>query len=312
VPAGNEREFTGGKTVVEHWEDAKEKCRASRERGEIEYPTGLNFLDEATGGLKKGELWIIAGKSGNGKTSLALQFIDNFTKNDKHSVLFITLEMKGWELMLRHYAAFSGQKFFDLLIGKVEIDPEIEDRFAKELAKRDYEIVEAGYNIQELAKIIKTYYANKKPDVIFIDFIQLIEWKRFKEERIAITEYIRQIKEWANKYEIAFVIVSQLRRPPSGSNYQRDPDIVDLKGTGALEQMADKVILIYRKDTINEKDEIVESKHYIHLAKNRQGRMIKKEVFFKGDIYRFFDLDSREAKPEGVDKVVSEFGGEVV
>ena len=88
------------------------------------------------------------------------------------------------------------------------------------------------------------------------------------------------------KDNIGIVIISQLRRLPSGADYNREPEMTDLLGTGKLEQIADRVILIYKA---KDKDENI--RYFINLAKNRYGEELKEEVIFEGQYHRFREID---------------------
>lgn len=274
------------KLLLEHWREAKRICKERSERGEPEFPTGLKFLDNLTGGFRRGEIWIVAGKSGSGKTSLALNLAREFSENRSHSILFLTLEMKGWQLALRMYAETMRENYSQIEQGQESIPADKDILFEKFITGVDFEIVEYGYSWNEVLKIFGEFYKQKRPDVIFLDYIQLVEsaQQSRQDERAVLSEYIRKIKEWANRYNIGFVVVSQLRRLPSGADYNRPPDMIDLFGSGSLEQTADKVLLIYK--TIEDNQE----KHYINLAKNRQGRTITQQVKFIGEQYRFEDI----------------------
>jgi replicative DNA helicase len=279
------------KTLLEYFAEAIGIFRARNSRGNPSFPTGLDFLDEATDGLSKGEVWIISGKSGGGKTSLAMQMFRSFGNDPKHTSLFLSLEMKGWELVARMFCEMESISYTDLKKGIFPADfKEKEEKFKKYVALRDYEIFEYGYKFEEIEKILQTAYEKRKPDVIFIDFIQLIEWRAFGDERLALMEYIRKLKELAKKLNIGIVVVSQLRRLPSGADYNREPDITDLKGSGSLEQTADKVILVYKRE---ERDTITgntTTRYFINLAKNRQGETVAKEVSFVGQYYKFKEM----------------------
>lgn len=211
--------------------------------------------------------------------------------------------MKGWELTTRLFCEMEGVIYSEFRKG---IFPdgfeEKNKKFETYLSQIDFEIYEYGYSFEQIVKIIKTGYHTKTPDVIFIDFIQQIEWMKFKDERIALTEYIRKLTELAKTQNIGIVIVSQFRRPPSGAKYDKEPDLLDLKGTGALEQMASKIILTYRKEISGE------TKHYIHLAKNRQGETIRREVLFQGWMYKFKEIELDKQQQA----VAKEFGGRIV
>lgn len=292
------------KLLLEHWHDAKRICGERKERGDPEFPTGLRFLDNLTGGFHKGEIWIVAGKTGSGKTSLALNLARSFAENTKHSILFMSLEMKGWQLALRMYSDMMRESCSGIEQGKVSIDPDKDAAFERFVSSIDYEIVEYGYTWAEVLKIFSELYTQKKPDVIFLDFMQLVEIPGHRDERMAIQEYIRKIKEWANRYNLGFVIVSQLRRLPSGADYNRPPDVIDLLGSGSLEQTADKVLLIYK--TIEQG----QTKHFINIAKNRQGRTITQQVNFIGEQYRFEEIPQiTYGDNTDEEEVVGMFGG---
>lgn len=300
-------------TLLEYYAKAKAIIKDNRDRGTPEFPTGIKFVDELTWGLRPGEIWIVSGKAGGGKTSLALQMARSFADKPDHTVLMLSLEMKGWELVLRMFCEMEGVSYLEMISGRAEIDPAIDASFQRYLAGIDFEIVEAGYTFEEAVEVIKTYYETKKPDVIFLDFIQLIDWKKFGEERVALVEYGRRIKEMANKYGIAFVIVSQLRRLPSGSDFNRPPDLSDLKGSGSLEQMADKVLFIYQQLKTERRYgvEREEKTYYLSLAKNRQGATAVKRVGFDGRFFRFTDLPGVVGDPVA-SAAVETFGGAVI
>ena len=295
-------------TLSELWAQARQIIKTKRERGTPEFPTGISWLDEVTGGMNRGEIWIIAAKPGLGKTALALQLAREFADNPQNKVAFFSLEMRGWQLMLRMFCEINNVDHSMLITGKEDIAEGFSNSFQKFIEGIDFEIIESGYIFEEVEATIKQLYEQDKPDIIFLDFVQLVEWKQFKDERVAITEYIRKIKEMANKYNIGFVIVSQIRRLPSGADMNREPDISDLKGTGALEAVADKILIIYREILKGQFGNDI--KYFINLAKNRQGELRKEQVVFEGWRYHFRELKSQDNKQL---KVAQEtFGGEIV
>lgn len=252
--------------------------------------------------MQKGEVWIVAGHTGAGKTALALQMAQAAAENPKHHILFCSLEMKGWELTTRLFCQLKGVNYSDLRKGIFPPNFEEEDKnFQEYLTGIDFEIYEWGYTFKQITEILEKGYKNTKPDIIFIDFIQLIEWMNFKDERIALTEYIRKLAELAKTQNIGIVIISQFRRPPSGAKYDKEPDILDLKGSGALEQLSSRIILTYRR-----KENGVE-KHYIHLAKNRSGEKPLKEVIFKGWMYKFEEIKETAGTQKYIDEVEKTF-----
>lgn len=272
------------KTLAEHFSDFKKPCLDARARGGFcEFPTSIKFIDDMTGGFRRGEIWVVSGKTAQGKTTLSLQMARSFAEN-KLSVLFLSLEMTGSELVGRLFCGREDIDYSKLVNGYMDWDEDKENKFREFLTTLDFEIVTNGYSFKEVEKVITDLYQTKKPDVIFIDFIQLIQWEYRKSEREALMFYIRALKEYANKYNIGFVLISQIRRLPSGADMNREPDLHDMSGSGSIEQMCDKCIIISKYSNENQPDE-----WYINLAKNRQGRTYKKQVNFIGSRYQFID-----------------------
>lgn len=221
------------KTFIEHWRDRVEIYRKRRERGEPQYPTGIAGLDAKIDGLHKGRLTIIAGRSGLGKTSLSLQIASHLADNPKNHILFLTLEMTGGELAGRIFCNTMGvdSKQFEKGLLPIEKFEEKQKDFEEIITGVDLEIIEKGFSFEEVIKIIKGIYPKKtKPDIIFVDFVQMIEVKGRESERIAFAEYTRKLKELAKTEDMAIVMLSQIRRLPSGADMNREPGITDLLG----------------------------------------------------------------------------------
>ncbi len=289
-------------TLSKHWVEAQRICKDAGVRGEPRFPTGINFIDEATGGILPGEIWMIGGRAGSGKTSLAVNFAQSIADNTENKVLFLSLEMQGWQLALRMYCEMNGVNYLDAVTGKQPINPGHQKAFQKYIESVNFEIEEYGYRFSEVETAIKKHYADSRPDVIFLDYIQLIEWRSFGDERIAISEFSRRLTELAKRINVAIVVVSQLRRPPPGANMSRPPELSDLKGSGSLEQDAHRVIFIYRVSRDEQPDT-----HFIYLAKNRSGPTLTRRVVFDGQFYRFKSVDDEDQ----VQGLVKEFGGSV-
>ena len=277
------------KKLIEYWENAKEYIKRRLERGKPELPTGIEFIDDLTDGIHRGEVWCISGRSGVGKTALAMQIARNISDDTSKSILFISLEMQGEELVSRMFCEMMEVDFHALRQGNYPDNWEEKNKVFNTFIKGiDFEIFEYGYTYKEIEEIIKKYYTQaKKPDVIFIDFVQLIAFGGAQEERLAIAEFTRKLTELAKKENMAIVLVSQIRRLPSGADVNRPPDITDLFGSSKLEQLSHIVIFVYKKIEKGNGGEKV--MYMIKVAKNRHGRTGEKEVTFVGENYKFKD-----------------------
>ena len=158
--------------IFEYWDEAKNVCASICRRGGVpRFPTGLSFIDEVTGGIQPGDIWIVAGRPGAGKTTLAVNFAKAIADNPQNRVLFASLEMKGWELTLRMFCEMHGVEYTKLITGKQEINPYYAQTFQTYLENINFEIVEHGYVFKALTHSIQEAFGDKKPDVICIDFI---------------------------------------------------------------------------------------------------------------------------------------------
>ena len=182
--------------------------------------------------------------------------------------------------------------YLDMALGNLPIPDDREGAFSRFLQGIDFEVVEFGHTIAVVNSVLHSYYTDKQPDIIFLDFIQLVEWKQTKDQRLALDDYMAGLKALAKQKNIGIVIVSQERRLPSGSNYEREPDIMDLKGSGILEQVADKVIFVYQytPEPKYANESQPEPQYFIKIGKARQGRKINCRVKFLGEFYKFEDF----------------------
>jgi len=232
-------------------------------------------------------MWVIASQAGGGKTSLALQIARNIADNPDKHVLFISLEMTKEELAGRMFCEMNGIDYGKLRRGEpIAGWKDIDDRFEEYLQHINLDVVDdRGYNFTEVRDVINERYGSYKPDIIFLDYLQLISTAGNKDERGALDEFLRGMVEKCKKSNIALVIMSQLRRPPTGVSVNKAPENVDLKGSGKIEQDAFVVIFCYRQ--VGMKAGVYENKMYMKVSKNRDGATDEKEFDFIGHCFRW-------------------------
>lgn len=285
-----------GKTLPEYWQNFKRQVDERRARGKPDMPTGFRWIDDITDGIGRGQLWIIAGTPGGGKTTLALNIAKNIADGNK-SVLFISLEMTGEQLVARLFCDYADIAFPELRVGNYPVEfAEKEKSFLTFISSIDFELVERGYTFQEIEKIITSYYpGGKHPDLIVIDFVQLIDCGK-EDQRTAYEGYIRKLAELSKVKNIGILVVSQFRRPPNTADINRAFELTDLKGTAAFEQLTHVAILIdrfFKKDHIGQIDK---TRPYfnVRIAKNRYGEMGEREMAFEGEKFRFTEKEWKD------------------
>jgi len=220
-------------------------------------------------------------------TSIAMQIARNISDDPTKHVLFISLEMTRAELMGRMFC-----ETYKLDYGKVRNGKPIPDflkyksMFEEYMCNINLDVVDdKGYNYKEIIEVIQEQYAHRKPDVIFIDYLQLISTAGHRDERQGLDEFLRSMVEKCKKANIALVLMSQLRRPPSGVTVNKAPENVDLKGSGKIEQDAFVVLFTYRTRQMS--GGVYEDKIFLKVSKNRDGVTDEREFNFKGESFHF-------------------------
>lgn len=241
----------------------------------IGVPSGFINLDRITGGFKRGELTIIAGRPSMGKTALALQIAKNTAEFDNPVAMF-SLEMVQLEQALRFLSGVSGYSNVDLITGRCDIE---------HLLKTSEPLLNLGIFIDdtpampllELRAKTRKMILKHGIKMVIVDYIQMMEGVgQNREQQVAYLS--RGLKAIAKDLNIPVVALSQLNRSAEG-RAERKPQLADLRESGAIEQDADMVILLYRPAlygittySINGSDEISTSGlMVVNLAKNRNG-----------------------------------------
>lgn len=241
-------------------------------------PTGVGPLDEKIDGFYGGQFVLIAARPGVGKTSLALEIAESGNK----SVLFFSLEMVKQEIyakILARHTSIDSRRIMRNILNDVErlrlIKKHDELKKSIRLILFDTEM-----NLKTLVYYINHFVRHKKPDMVVVDYIQLIYGAPGENENVRISTISRTLKLLAMKHKIPVVALSQLSRSSAREN--RAPQLQDLRGSGSLEQDANIVIFLHENE---------EGRTEIVVAKNRMGRVGKVlGLDFEKSYSRFADV----------------------
>lgn len=233
-------------------------------------------LDHYTSGLQRGELIIIAGRPGMGKTSFALNIAENVALKNKLPVAVFSLEMPAVQLVQRLLSSCA--RVDQNAIKKGDLTHDDMERIyiaMNELKVSPVHIAEtSGINVIDLrARARRLSDKVGKLGLIVIDYVQIMSGlsggpttNRAQE----IAEISRALKSLAMELDVPIILLSQLNRDVESRNDKR-PNISDLRESGALEQDADIVLLLYRDDYYNREDSKEPGIAEINIAKNRSG-----------------------------------------
>jgi replicative DNA helicase len=264
-------------------------------------PTGFADLDRMLRGLQNSDLIIIAGRPSMGKTSFALNIAEHVGVREKKSVAVFSLEMGKQQLVLRMLcseARSSDLNLRNLQTGyfDAKLYPYLTDA-AGRLAQANIYIDDSpsisAMEIRAKARMLK---ARGQLDLIIIDYLQLMEEtgnRRAENRQQEISMISRHLKSLARELEVPIIALSQLSRAVERREENR-PQLADLRESGAIEQDADVVLMLYREEYYvrlqNPNKEIAENllnKAEIIVAKQRNGPTGVVLLNFFGEQVRF-------------------------
>ena len=259
------------------------------------YPTSFADLDSYTGGFQPGSLNIIAARPSMGKTAFALNIAQFGGGEANQPVLIFSLEMSSEQLVKRMLAAESGINLSQLLAGTFDTSAfEIVREACDVLAKRNIFINDSSditiMDFRTKCRRFKTRYS--EIGLIIVDYLQLMTTgDRTEGRQQEVSDISRMLKVTARELECPIIALSQLSRAAE-QRTEKKPQLSDLRDSGAIEQDADVVMLMFREDyyTENENNDLEDSKADIRIAKNRNGSTGVFHLTFKREITRFLNF----------------------
>ncbi len=253
--------------------------------------THFNQLDQMTSGLQRGELIIVAGRPGMGKTSFALNIAENVALKNKLPVAVFSMEMTGEQLVQRLLSSVALVDQGAIKRGDLSHD-EMDKLFLamNELRSAPIHIAETpGINVIDLrARVRRLRDTLGDLGLIVIDYVQIMSGmgnSRNSNRAQEIADISRSLKSLALELSVPIVLLSQLNREVE-SRQDKRPNIADLRESGALEQDADIILLLYR-DSYYDKESKKGNISEVHIAKNRSGSTGVVELAFVAKCTRF-------------------------
>ncbi len=285
------------------------------EKGEVAtgLMTGFHDFDQRTGGLRPGNLVIVAGRPGMGKTSWAMNVAENIVIDPAQDggVAIFSLEMTPNDLMTRMMCSVAkvNQQRIRNGIPEEHDWPHLVDAVGKLMKpgrlfiseSRELTPMTLRAQCRRLARQLKDSGGLK---LIVIDYIGLMDGGRRGDDGSnrtnEITYISRQLKSLALELELPIIALSQLNRSVENRQPPR-PNLSDLRDSGAIEQDADMVLFLYRPDYYMKDETPVEwqGKAELIVAKHRNGQPGSAILGFLGPYTKFVSLaqdDQRAAR----------------
>lgn len=272
--------------------------------------TGFDTLDRMCNGLKPGDMFVIAARPSMGKTSYLLNIIEHAALNLNRKTLMFSCEMPGVQILERILFSRSGVRKADIQSGRGFSKQQMQ-RFGavvKELKASSLIIDDtAGISINELrAKARRAMRDLGGLDVIGVDYLQLMrsntkQAQNSREREIA--EISAGLKSLAKELKVPVIVLAQLNRGPENRTGKSKgvPMMSDLRESGAIEQDADMIGLLYRSAYYAEDEEDRQKaagRANLYLAKNRNGATGDVPLHFEAELMRFTTRERDDDDPD--------------
>ena len=269
-------------------------------------PTGYKRLDRMTNGLQPGALIVLAARPGMGKTSLAMNLVENAALRAGKTCAVFSLEMPRTEIVQRLICAYANVSMKNALSGELSAKEWKKLMLAGDQLKKSNIYIDDSSRVtpaEILSKCRRLKTTAGGVDLIMIDYIQLMSSGDSKtagsdnrtQEVASIT---RDLKIMAKELGVPVIALSQLRRIQS-----KEPTLSDLRESGAIEQDADIVMFINRPEAVATAEElasgsIVKGAAELILAKHRAGEQGRVSLKFIGEYTKFVDVDEQNRDDE--------------
>lgn len=236
--------------------------------------SGFYELDLMTQGFQPSDLIVIAGRPSTGKTSLGLTIAVNILKSSKLPILFFSLEMSKEQIITRLLTMETNIDPIRLKTGQFDTtDWKKLTKIMKIIAKLPLFVDDTSrISIQELqSKIKNILFHNNNLGLIIIDYLQLIQNLNLKNENRVqeLAEITRSLKIISREFNISIIVLSQLSRSVE-NRLDKKPLLSDLRESGAIEQDADVVLMLYKNNNTESPEENIKTIEVI-VAKQRNG-----------------------------------------
>ena len=260
-------------------------------------PTDFIDFDQITAGLQPSDLIIIAGRPSMGKTALALNIAYNAAKRINKGIAVFSLEMSKMQLGLRMLG-------FDAMIDSKNLrSGSLKDNDWRKLIDSAEHLSNLPLYIDDTSSLsvlemkARCRRLKKMGDLglVVVDYLQLVQGKRNVESRQQeISEISRSLKALAKDLNVPVLALSQLNRKVE-ERHDKQPQLADLRESGAIEQDADVIAFIYKEDPRSDAEDGLENNVVnVKVAKQRNGPTGVFKLTFQKEYTRFRDYTSEE------------------
>lgn len=245
--------------------------------------TGVRDFDNYIGGLIPGQLCLVGARPSMGKTALALN-ITREVAAAGGTVAVFSLEMSDEQVVQRILSDMSGASLSKICQQKLGVT-ELTRVTNAAAQSHNFEIL-IHEDASQIASVCRQVKYRFGLELVVVDYVQLMESRASSREQ-EIARISRQLKTIATQLKVPVVALSQLNRNLEARASKR-PQLSDLRESGALEQDADIVMLLWRESVYN--DDADPAAAELIVAKNRNGPIGSIDLIWRKECARFENL----------------------
>lgn len=264
--------------------------------------TGFYDLDKQLGGgMFRQGMYVVGARPGMGKTTLALNIAENIASADK-PVLFVSLEMSRVQIISKRIAMASLLSYTDIMTGRLrDYELKTADSILDRVITRPFAMTDKSS--MTAAEILRAAKQVDGLQAVVVDYLGLVrpsEEAQKKPRYEQITEISADLKAMAKSLDVPVLVLAQLNRESTNRAGSR-PQLTDLRDSGAIEQDADAVVLLHRKDYYEAvKDDYtapeIEEVELI-VAKNRHANTGVVKLAWHGKTGKIGEFDTQHDEP---------------
>lgn len=239
------------------------------------FSTGFIDIDLVLRNVEKGSIITIGGRPAMGKTAFSLSIVNHLLEQNK-KIFYFSPVLRTKAIAKRLIANKLGMNHFDFMKIDVVVKSGAEYFKNKEFYTNDKTLL----TVEDIENEIK----ENTPDVVFIDYIQLLKMPKAPNYTDSINLAVQEIKRIAKETGVIFVILTQLSRALE-NRYDKRPMLSDIRNSSLLEEISDVVMMIYRDEYYNKDDETNKNYAEIILCKNDFGPLATVSLKFDNGIF---------------------------
>ena len=258
-------------------------------------PSGYKYLDNNTNGFQNGDLIIVAARPSVGKTAFALNIASNAAVTYNKTIALFSLEMPVLHLTNRMLSAKSGVDSDKIRTGRYLLNSDwarIDEAKGKLEKAKLYMDDSSSIKVNDIFSKCRKLKETDGLDMVIVDYLQLIQPSTSKSDnrQQEVSEISRSLKQMARELDVPVIALSQLSRAVESKD--RDPQLSDLRESGAIEQDADVVIFLHREKKATEEENEDDNQRVIKviIAKHRNGSIGSIELAFDNATNAFIDI----------------------